>query len=45
MLTVAVELTAPARAAGSHADRVLFLADGRVRDELTDPGADAEASC
>jgi len=24
-------------AAASHADRILFLADGRVVDEMTDP--------
>jgi putative ABC transport system ATP-binding protein len=27
--------------AASHADRVVFLADGRIRDELTAPSADA----
>ncbi|CAG7644210.1 ABC transporter ATP-binding protein [Actinacidiphila bryophytorum] len=31
-------------AAAAHADRVLFLADGRVRDELTDPDAGGVAA-
>jgi putative ABC transport system ATP-binding protein len=30
-------------AAASHADSVLFLADGRVIDELRDPSAEAVA--